>query len=186
MHFIEYGVFCFLFSIQNCILFVTGDLRVCVYCCKIVLSYLRSTDTNPDGSTDFRYVQEDLQSRLSGSNPDFGQIGGLQIPGSEQSGSYRSLTRRKASACYQEERFAGSKEHSFDSFQANDDKPKIVWDWVSLKSMWDEMLNPVTGIDWATHRHNMMKVNTTVMSFERFEWSFCMGTSVLFKRHFFN
>ncbi|XP_021945128.2 1-phosphatidylinositol 3-phosphate 5-kinase isoform X2 [Folsomia candida] len=153
----------------------TGDLRVCVYCCKIVLSYLRSSDTNPDGTTDLRSVQEDLQNRFFGpNNSDFLQIGGgggLQTPASEHSSSYRSLTRRKASACYQEERFAGTKEHSFDSFHTNDDKPKIVWDWVSLKSMWEEMLNPVTGIDWATHRHNMMKYcHSCVVGSELVDW----------------
>jgi 1-phosphatidylinositol-3-phosphate 5-kinase len=151
-----------------------GDLRVCVYCCKIVLSYLRSSDANSDLTDDLKTVQEDLQNRLGGSStPDLTNFNSGQFSNSisDHAGIYRSLPRRKASVGYQEERFVASKERTLDNFSNMDDKPKIVWDWVSLKAMWEEMLNPVTGIDWATHRHNMMKYcHSCVVGSELVDW----------------
>ena len=41
-----------------------GDLRVCTYCCKVVLSYLKSADIGADLSSDLRALQEDLQIKF--------------------------------------------------------------------------------------------------------------------------
>jgi 1-phosphatidylinositol-3-phosphate 5-kinase len=44
----------------------TGDLRVCTYCCKVVLSYLQSSDVGADLTTDLKILQENLQSKFGG------------------------------------------------------------------------------------------------------------------------
>lgn len=151
---------------------------MCIYCCKIVLSYLQSADLNSDLTDDLRMVQEDLQSRFGASTPDSslpnqGSGGGGFGFSSEY--SYRSLPRRKVSLGYQEERFATSKnlESAAESSSgaANDEKVKLVSDWVGLKALWDEMCHPVSGIDWATHRHNMIKnYNSCVVGSELVDW----------------
>lgn len=38
-----------------------GGLRVCTYCCNVVLSYLRENDAAGDISPDLRTLQENLQ-----------------------------------------------------------------------------------------------------------------------------
>lgn len=46
---------------------ILGDLRVCTYCCKVVLSYLQSADIGADLSADLRALQEDLQTKFGNS-----------------------------------------------------------------------------------------------------------------------
>ncbi|CAH2090781.1 unnamed protein product [Euphydryas editha] len=41
-----------------------GGLRVCTYCCKVVLTYLRENDMNGDISPDLRTLQESLQVKF--------------------------------------------------------------------------------------------------------------------------
>jgi len=154
--------------------FLPGDLRVCTYCCKIVLSYLQTADLNSDLTDDLRSVQEDLQSRFGGSSHDTVMFHGVHsggIQAGHSSGAYRSLQRRKPSLGYQEEKFANSRslEPTFDSIAG--DEAKSLGDWVSLKALWNEMCNPVTGIDWATHRHNMTQHhNSCVVGSELVDW----------------
>ncbi|CAK1544870.1 unnamed protein product [Leptosia nina] len=41
-----------------------GDLRVCTYCCNVVLSYLRENDITGEISPDLRILQENLQTKF--------------------------------------------------------------------------------------------------------------------------
>lgn len=153
----------------------SGDLRVCIYCCKIVLSYLQSADLNSDLTDDLRVVQEDLQNRFGASTPDSSLSTQTNPFGFSSEYTYRSLPRRKVSLGYQEERFATSKSLDCNtepnSGPASDDKIKGINDWVGLKALWDEMCHPVSGIDWATHRHNMIKnYNSCVVGSELVDW----------------
>ena len=84
-----------------------GDLRVCTYCGKIVLSYLQSPDMAAHLSADLRALQEDLQTKF----------GDPLLTEAARHGSSTSLTpdredcivRRKPSLGYQEEKFANSR-----------------------------------------------------------------------------
>lgn len=149
---------------------------MCIYCCKIVLSYLQSADLNSDLTDDLRVVQEDLQNRFGASTPDssLGHHGSTGQLGFSSEYAYRSLPRRKASVGYQEERFATSKSVDISepsSLNSNEDKVKPITDWVGLKAVWEEMCNPVSGIDWATHRHNMIKnYHSCVVGSELVDW----------------
>lgn len=40
------------------------DLRACVYCCKLVISYMESSDISADMKADLQSIQEDLQTKL--------------------------------------------------------------------------------------------------------------------------
>lgn len=48
---------------------IAGDLRVCTYCCKVVLSYLQSSDMRSDLSADLKALQEDLQIKYGSESP---------------------------------------------------------------------------------------------------------------------
>lgn len=40
------------------------DLRACMYCCKLVISYMESSDISADMKADLLTIQEDLQIKL--------------------------------------------------------------------------------------------------------------------------
>jgi 1-phosphatidylinositol-3-phosphate 5-kinase len=88
-----------------------GDLRVCMYCGKVVLSYLESADIGAELCADLRALHDDLQTKFGSANlspvtPTQGQ-GGTGGPGGVPSLPDREETasRRKHSVGYQEERF---------------------------------------------------------------------------------
>ncbi|XP_065212151.1 putative 1-phosphatidylinositol 3-phosphate 5-kinase isoform X2 [Planococcus citri] len=82
----------------------SGNLRVCTYCCKVVLSYLQSADIEADLSIDLKALQDDLQSKFgldhSVSCDDDHSLDTLSVT------SNSSDVRRKISVVYQEEKFA--------------------------------------------------------------------------------
>lgn len=46
-----------------CLLFDAGDLRVCTYCCKVVLSYLQSSEIGSDLANELKLLQENLKHK---------------------------------------------------------------------------------------------------------------------------
>lgn len=94
---------CLLFIICSCLSnkhFVTGDLRVCTYCCKVVLSYLQSSDMRSDLSADLKALQEDLQVKYGNDSPPLTQ------KCSHKSAEDEISICRKPSVGYMEEKYA--------------------------------------------------------------------------------
>lgn len=86
--------------------FQLGDLRVCTYCCKVVLSYLQSNEVAPDLTSDLKLLQENLQIK-------YGSSTNLSISSNQAQSTLPvdtleggSMLRRKISLAYQEEKFA--------------------------------------------------------------------------------
>lgn len=91
----------------------TGDLRVCTYCCKVVLSYLQSTDAGADLTADLKVLQESLMNKYGVSpisstsvysstlSPTIAISDNLDVGG--------SLLKRKVSVGYQEEKFVSGR-----------------------------------------------------------------------------
>lgn len=80
--------------------YFTGDLRVCTYCCKVVLSYLQSSDMRSDLSADLKALQEDLQVKYGNNSPLLTRKHTNETMGDE------TLTCRKPSVGYMEENYA--------------------------------------------------------------------------------
>lgn len=81
---------------------IPGDLRVCTYCCKVVLSYLQSSDIKTVLSADLKALQEDLEEKY-GTNT---------IPAFTKSKSEAAESeslKRKPSVGYMEERYASGR-----------------------------------------------------------------------------
>ena len=78
---------------------ITGDLRVCTYCCKVVLSYLQSADIGADLSADLKALQEDLQTKFGNivKNADNFQTGNVSSCDISEKGEANSSLRRKLS-----------------------------------------------------------------------------------------
>ncbi|KAJ6641206.1 putative 1-phosphatidylinositol 3-phosphate 5-kinase [Pseudolycoriella hygida] len=106
-------------KIINC----SGDLKVCTYCAKIVLDYLKSSEINLDLKLDLQALQEDLSSKFS-----------HQISNDSQD-STTSQRHRKISIGYQEERLVSN----LKSCLSNADRKNILQQSNSLKSLFEEM-----------------------------------------------
>lgn len=105
-----------------------GDLKVCNYCSKIVLSYLRSPNITKDLNADLQALQQDLTSRLE------------TIKDSEPSKlavePSRAQLQRKISVGYQEERFVA---HQPPISLTMDDRKNILQQSNSLITLHEEM-----------------------------------------------
>ena len=77
-----------------------GDLRVCTYCCKVVLSYLQSSDMRSDLSADLKALQEDLEVKYGSNSPPSSRKSANEITETEK------MVRRKPSVGYMEEKYA--------------------------------------------------------------------------------
>uniref|UniRef100_A0A182YC39 1-phosphatidylinositol-3-phosphate 5-kinase n=1 Tax=Anopheles stephensi TaxID=30069 RepID=A0A182YC39_ANOST len=113
-------------KIINC----SDDLRVCNYCSKVVLTYLKSSNIAADLKPDLKALQDDLAQKLSTLQPPVG--GGTETGGSA---SASGRNRRKISVGYQEERFAASAGSGISSA----DRKSILQQSNSLKTLYDEM-----------------------------------------------
>lgn len=107
---------------------VTGNLKVCTYCSKVVLSYLKSSEINMELQSDLQALQNDLSSKLSqepldNNNPEL---------------ALNSPLRRKKSVGYQEERLVVPYGHST---LTNADRKNILQQSNSLKTLHEEMSN---------------------------------------------
>lgn len=102
-----------------------GDLKVCTYCSKIVLSYLQSPNINADLQADLQALQQDLSSKLDDSS-DTSSI--VNAPN-------KNSLKRKVSVGYQEERFATN---SFNTLSV-DDRKNLLQQSNSLITLHEEM-----------------------------------------------
>lgn len=110
-------------KIINC----SGDLRVCNYCSKIVLTYLESSDIN---STDLKVLQAHLSSKLSLGNYN------VKYPTQEV-----LSPQRKISVGYQEERLLSRSKNSL----SNADRRTILQQSTSLKILYEEISNKISN-----------------------------------------
>lgn len=99
-------------------------MKVCTYCSKIVLSYLKSSDINADLKSDLKALQDDLANKLSLKDSINHQIEPSNVPLS-----------RKISVGYQEERLVTMPKSSLQ----NADRKAILQQSNSLKTLHMEM-----------------------------------------------
>lgn len=117
-----------------------GELKVCTYCSKIVLTYLKSSDINSDLKSDLQALQNDLSNKLL-LNDDLNQ-NAIEQP----------RLQRKISVGYQEERLLSNPKLGGLS---NADRKNILQQSNSLKTLFDEMTkglpNQNRGLDLITY-----------------------------------
>lgn len=129
----------YLFTLCFCVIFA-GDLKVCTYCSKIVLTYLKSLEINSDLKSDLQALQDDLSSKLLSKTDDSNIL--VQELASPQ---------RKISVGYQEERLLSQQK----DFLSNSDRKNILQQSNSLKVFYEDMSkelpNQNRGSDIVTH-----------------------------------
>ncbi|XP_045464624.1 1-phosphatidylinositol 3-phosphate 5-kinase [Harmonia axyridis] len=146
----------------------TGDLRVCTYCCKIVLSYL-SSENGTDLTTDLKALQENLRTKLSISSPitpsNFLQDNSSQIIKFEPSeGPRKSLV-----GGYQEEMFASGVSSS-SSVLSSEEKCRAYQNSSSLRSLFEEISKPMGGVTLGSHRYHLRTYFDSFLGSELVDW----------------
>lgn len=158
----------------------TGDLRVCKYCCKVVLSYLQSTDSSCD-SSDLRLLHEDLQAKLS--------LLDSQVDSSTyEYSSSRAAVRRKNSTSFREEGFVHSRITTITDaslFPYGRDfaymdhsstvKRLVVQEPRQLHELWLQIEDPVSGITFQSHRHRLRTYPSCLVGSSIVDWLISQG-----------
>lgn len=102
----------------------SGDLKVCTYCSKIVLTYLNSSDINSDLKSDLQALQDDLAKKFQ-----------LQTDESNSTVQELSSPQRKISVGYQEERLLSQPKYLL----SNADRKSILQQSTSLKVLYEDV-----------------------------------------------
>lgn len=102
----------------------SGDLKVCTYCSKIVLTYLNSSDINSDLKSDLQALQDDLAKKFQSQSDE----GSSMVQES-------SSPQRKISVGYQEERLLSQPKYLL----SNADRKNILQQSTSLKVLYEDV-----------------------------------------------
>ncbi|KAF5269883.1 hypothetical protein FQR65_LT05681 [Abscondita terminalis] len=150
----------------------TGDLRVCTYCCKVVLSYLQSPDVGADLTSDLRALQENLLNKYGAMSPSGNSMSGSattlnMIATNTLEGS--STLRRKISLGYQEEKFAIGRSAS-GNYLSQEEKCKVLQNSISLRNLYEEMCRPTSGVSLQTHRYRLRTYTESFLGSELVDW----------------
>ncbi|XP_037795533.1 1-phosphatidylinositol 3-phosphate 5-kinase-like isoform X2 [Penaeus monodon] len=161
----------------------TGELRVCTYCCKVVLSYLQSNNLAADVLADLRALQEELlpptpDQSCNAQHHDaaFSSMQGSSTP----SATPRGTLRRRPSLGFQEEKYAVRTRYSSgdfqvfggqrDSDQMTAERQLLLRDSQQLHSLWSQMAGGVGGLPLASHRHRLKSFHNCFVGRDLIEW----------------
>ncbi|KAG5306952.1 FYV1 kinase, partial [Acromyrmex insinuator] len=140
----------------------TGDLRVCTYCCKVVLSYLQSSDMRSDLSADLKALQEDLQVKYGNDSPLLARKHANETMGDETS------ICRKPSVGYMEENYAT--ERSSGSYLTSQERSLVLQNSASLRMIWEELFRSSQAIQLQTHRIRLKSYHNCFLANELVNW----------------
>ncbi|XP_037912111.1 putative 1-phosphatidylinositol 3-phosphate 5-kinase isoform X2 [Hermetia illucens] len=133
------------------IIMCSGDLKVCLYCSKIVLRYLKSSEVKLDLKVDLEAFKDNLSSKLS-------------LNDSSSFGTPEPSLKRKISVGYQEEQFLSNANSNL----TNEDRKSILQQSNSLKALHEEMTRSMPGqncgADFLTFLINARKSSNRVQA----------------------
>ncbi|XP_063879868.1 1-phosphatidylinositol 3-phosphate 5-kinase-like isoform X3 [Scylla paramamosain] len=161
----------------------TGELRVCTYCCKVVLSYLQSSNLAADVLADLRSLQEELLppllSQFSGAGIHESALytsSALNTPLTTPRGHHR----RRHSLGFQEEKYVGRTRYASgelqafgvhrDSGQITAERQLLLQDSHQLHSLWSQMTAATGGLPLGSHRHRLKSFNNCFVGRDLVRW----------------
>lgn len=149
-----------------------GDLRVCMYCCQVVLSYVKSLDL----SSDLRGVLSDLQSKLGMMRMEEEDTASLD------SGTWGSSGRRKTSVGFREEALVVPKGDSGEftpsdksRFRSPSPGRSPGYDKMFIRELWSQIQHPIHGVSFQTHRHRLHSYTNCIVGNELVDWLVAQG-----------
>ncbi|XP_050725052.1 1-phosphatidylinositol 3-phosphate 5-kinase-like isoform X2 [Eriocheir sinensis] len=164
----------------------TGELRVCTYCCKVVLSYLQSSNLAADVLADLRALMDDLLPNPVGQpipgagNNDFAAYGSLAGNGAALATPRGTL--RRHSLGFQEEKYVAKTRYASGDLQAFgvqrdnaemsalQERQLLLRDSQQLHSLWSQMTTPVSGLPFSSHRHRLKAYHNCLVGRDLVRW----------------
>ncbi|XP_023248602.1 1-phosphatidylinositol 3-phosphate 5-kinase [Copidosoma floridanum] len=140
----------------------TGDLRVCTYCCKVVLSYLQSSDMRSDLSADLKALQEDLEEKYGSNSPPISRKNTNEIAESENS------VHRKPSVGYMEEKYAFRRPTQ--NYLTAQERTLALQNSASLRMIYEELFRSNQAIILQTHRIRLNRYYNCFLGNELVNW----------------
>ncbi|XP_012274493.1 1-phosphatidylinositol 3-phosphate 5-kinase isoform X2 [Orussus abietinus] len=140
----------------------TGYLRVCTYCCKVVLSYLQSSDMRSDLTADLKALQEDLRVKYGNESPPLARKDATEIIDDEVE------VRRKPSVGYMEEKYALGRSSS--GYLTSQERSLALQNSASLKMIYEELFHSSKAILLQTHRIRLKSYHDCFLGSELVNW----------------
>ncbi|XP_064646018.1 1-phosphatidylinositol 3-phosphate 5-kinase-like isoform X3 [Lineus longissimus] len=153
----------------------TGDLRVCTYCCKVVLNYAQQTDS----SGDLRALREDLKSLANiesegGAYQEFGRWTPSrkrntgpdeECLGPTRSGSLSEPLTRQVTP------FDITPQSEYRSMETmNIERRILTKDSAQLRELWNQMQQLEEGIQFQSHRLRLRTYHNCFSGKELVDW----------------
>ncbi|KAK0158635.1 hypothetical protein PV328_009612 [Microctonus aethiopoides] len=149
-------------EIPGKILGCNGDLRVCTYCCKVVLSYLQSSDMRSVLSADLKALQEDLQVKYGSVSPPVSRKTLNNTVDDD------TIMYRKSSVGYMEEKYAISR--SSGSYLSSQQRSLVLQNSASLRMICEELFRSSQAILLQTHRIRLKSYYNCFTGSELVNW----------------
>ncbi|XP_024937173.1 1-phosphatidylinositol 3-phosphate 5-kinase isoform X2 [Cephus cinctus] len=140
----------------------TGDLRVCTYCCKVVLSYLQSSDMGSDLTSDLKALQEDLRVKYGNDTSPVTQKNVNDVDGDE------TQICQKPSVGYMEEKYALGRSSS--SYLTSQERSLALQNSASLRMIYEELFRSSQAISLQTHRIRLKSYYNCFLASELVNW----------------
>ncbi|KDR20319.1 1-phosphatidylinositol 3-phosphate 5-kinase isoform X2 [Zootermopsis nevadensis] len=152
----------------------TGDLRVCTYCCKVVLSYLQSSDMGADLSADLRALQEDLQTKFGNTAPSLASLSQGSTSSTcgniaECQDNSSGTSRRKLSLNIQEDRFVLGRAQG-SNYMSMEERCRVLQKSSSLRALFEDICHPNMGMTLQTHRYHLRNYHNCFLGSELVDW----------------
>ncbi|XP_044009254.1 1-phosphatidylinositol 3-phosphate 5-kinase isoform X2 [Aphidius gifuensis] len=141
---------------------IPGDLRVCTYCCKVVLSYLQSSDMRSVLSADLKALQEDLESKYGSEILPTAPINLSDISKDE------TRVYRKPSVGYMEEKYAIRR--SSGGYLSSEERSMVLQNSASLRLICEELFRSCHPINLQTHRVRLKNYYNCFIGSELVNW----------------
>lgn len=138
----------------------TGDLRVCTYCCKVVLSYLQSSDMRSDLSADLKALQEDLEVKYGNDSLAVCQRSSDDVVEIE-------TVSRKPSVGYMEEKYAIGRSSTYLTSQ---ERSFALRNSASLRMIYEELFRSNRAMILQTHRIRLKSYYNCFIGSELVNW----------------
>ncbi|XP_078620496.1 1-phosphatidylinositol 3-phosphate 5-kinase-like isoform X12 [Branchiostoma floridae x Branchiostoma japonicum] len=168
----------------------TGDVRVCTYCCKVVLSYAQTVD----GNGDLKAIREDLKNLTESHLTTSGSF--TWYDAYRDDGTPKTLRKRVSPRPLEEEvgrrrcnsassdvtssrdnlnifdtaNAPGAKYMQSDTLLMEEERNKLLQDSVQLRDLWLQIQHPSQGMEFQNHRYRLRTYTNCIVGSQLVDW----------------
>eukprot|EP00058_Branchiostoma_floridae_P013130 XP_002598618.1 hypothetical protein BRAFLDRAFT_118352 [Branchiostoma floridae] len=140
--------------------FCTSDVRVCTYCCKVVLSYAQTVD----GNGDLKAIREDLKNLTESHLTTSGSF--TWYDAYRDDGTPKTLRQRVSPRPLEEE---VGRRRLVPTTLENGDR-LVPQDSVQLRDLWLQIQHPSQGMEFQNHRYRLRTYTNCIVGSQLVDW----------------